>query len=346
MARRRPKREPCAAPLSSPYALRAHPNGTHEVVPRRNSTPFDATPLDALALRGADLPCPHTPRCDLWLLGESDEQPDHVCLATCATTRRRYATERLAHLADTGDAQRAVFVAGWVPPPATPTELRRPAPDLSCVAPPTLAERRLDAFCEGLFHGFVAFRSGGPATVGGPWVGGAPPDAEGFPRDAPRETRVCVFGLLAGGVAGVDNTDGFPIAEHEWYWHSTATLFDGTLTDEAVGAARSVEAWFRKCLLGRQVGGRPPGPAPGWHTDLRDRQTFLAVVGAAVRALLAAGRATTQEQVCAAMAGPGRPAMDPATLRHYTNRVHGFAGHRALVAAVLAEGEPTDPPGR
>jgi len=345
VAPRRPKREPCAAPLDSPYALRTLRDGTHEVVPRRDTTPFDATPLDTLALMGADVACPHTPRCDLWLLGESEEHPDHVCLATCATTRRRYAAERVGHLADPSDAERAVYLSGWLPPPATPTGRRRPGPDLRCVAPPPLAERPLDPFCEGLFYGFVAFRSAGPGVVEGPWVGGEPSDAEGWPWGTARETRVYVFGLLASDVTDVDTTDGIPIAEHAWCWHSTATLFDGALTDGAVRAARSVEAWFGQCLLGRTFVGRPPGPHDGDHTDLRDRRQFLAVVGAAVRFLRAERRATTQEQVCCAIADAGRR-MDPATLRHYANRVHGFAGHRALVAAVLAEGEPTDPPGR
>ncbi len=327
MARRRPKREPCAAPLYSPYAVRPLSDGTCEVVPLHATTPFDATPLDTLALEGLDLLCPHTPRCNQWLLGESDDQPDHVCLATCATTRRRYAAERVGHLADPSQAERAVYLTGWLPPPATPTELRRPAPDLCCVAPPTLAERRLDPFCEGLFHGFVAFRSAGPATVAGPWVCGKPPDAYGAPWATARETRVYVFGLLAND-------------EHAWCWHSTATLFDGPLTEGAVSAARSVEAWFDRALLGRTFVGRPPGPHDGDHTDLRDRRQFLAVVGAAVRALRAERRVPTQKQVCCAIADAGRR-MDPATLRHYTNRVHGFAGHRALVAAVLAEAERT-----
>jgi len=156
-----------------------------------------------------------------------------------------------------------------------------------------------------------------------------------------RETRVYVFGLLASGVTDVDNTDGSPIAEHEWYWHSTATLFDGPLTGRAVSAARSVEAWFGRRLLGRTLCGRPPGLVFGDHVDYLDRSVFLAAVGAAIRRLHAAGRATTQEQVCLELSNAGRR-MDRSTLRRYTNQVHGFAGHRALVAAVLAEGEPPD----
>lgn len=264
-------------------------------------------------------PCCRSARCDHWCHGLAEQQPRHgVCYEVARGTVERYLNE------------------------TTVFSPRTPCDDypLAATVDAYLA-RAADAHWSHVAEWYAAVvRLGFSPRL--------PLDGEQYILAVIR--REFPSGNVARVFAMVDLTALRRLGDApEWLPCSVTgrhTVVEGDVTAPELVVVRQVHTWFDRYLLGRRIGGRPPGPADGWHTDLRDRGTFLAVVGEAVRALHAAGRATTQEQVCAAMASLGRPPMDPATLRYYTNRVHGFAGHRALVAAVLAEGEPTDAPAR
>jgi len=218
-------------------------------------------------------PCRQEPPCTPWLLGQSCVPPDHVCWVGCQRSMRGFYRER----------ERAVPRPTWHPPPTVFgfTRVRRDGwwrVDLAAMAchlpdatirsptlrsspwqwgPPLLAikhaadgplfsgaDRRypeveaalppLLARDEELSYGFAALR----ATEGGD-----------------QQTRIYVFGLLAG-------EDVSPAAsewEYEYRWHSTATLFDGPVTQAAFGLARGLQTWFDQVLLGKAMGGRPTG---------------------------------------------------------------------------------------
>lgn len=126
-----------------------------------------------------------------------------------------------------------------------------------------------------LSYGFAAFRSAG-------------------------DTRVCVFGVLVAESVGW--------GEDRHIWDSTATVFEGPVTAAAFDAARQVQVWFDRDLLGKPAVGRP-----------RDSGTYpLSEFGAAFEAVVRENPDVTQEAVADALALDGR------TLRRYLRRVFGL----------------------
>jgi hypothetical protein len=141
-----------------------------------------------------------------------------------------------------------------------------------------------------LSYGFAAFRSVG-------------------------DTRVYVFGVLAAESVGW--------GEDRHIWDSTATVFEGPVTAAAFDAARQVQVWFDRDLLGKPAVGRPRDSGT-YPTD-----EFRTAFEDAVRA----NPDATQEAVADVLA------LDVRTLRRYLRRVFDLGFAEAKQRALGSSGE-------
>lgn len=129
------------------------------------------------------------------------------------------------------------------------------------------------------------------------------------------DTRVYVFGVLAAESVGW--------GEDRHIWDSTATVFEGPVTAAAFDAARQVQVWFDRDLLGKPAVGRPRDSGT-YPTD-----EFRTAFEDAVRA----NPDATQEAVADVLA------LDVRTLRRYLRRVFDLGFAEAKQRALGSSGE-------
>lgn len=239
-----------------------------------------------------NIPCERDgPSCAEWLLGESDQEPDHICSPVMAWSIERF-IERRAH-----GAWQDAFGGYWPLPVGAKSIAEWPTSPNRCVVLWALRDfERWDG--EYLF----AVAQPNPAIEIPAWY-------------TPLVTKPDAYaGLVAERhIDGMGSVWLLGLVERDidapfwWRWAQPVTLVEAqtskaTDLDTLNEKARTLLDWYSARLLGIsfKIGpGRPLGSKEYW----RDKEDFVSTVRAAIKAIQGQGRAVTQEQVFEYLSG-------------------------------------------